>query len=49
MRIAQSPHSGGMNVGIGDGSVKFLNANIDANVWWSMCTTNGGEVIPGDQ
>jgi prepilin-type N-terminal cleavage/methylation domain-containing protein len=45
MRIAQSPHSGGMNIGVGDGSVKFLNASIDANVWWAMCTVNGGEVI----
>jgi prepilin-type N-terminal cleavage/methylation domain-containing protein len=48
MRIAQSPHSGGMNVGVGDGSVRFLSAGIDPNVWWAMCTANGGEVISGD-
>jgi prepilin-type N-terminal cleavage/methylation domain-containing protein/prepilin-type processing-associated H-X9-DG protein len=48
MRIAQSPHSGGMNVGMGDGSVRWLNQSIDPNVWWALCTANGGEVIPGD-
>jgi prepilin-type N-terminal cleavage/methylation domain-containing protein/prepilin-type processing-associated H-X9-DG protein len=48
MRIAQSPHVGGMNVGMGDGSVRFLSASIDANVWWALCTANGGEVIPGN-
>ena len=47
-RIAQSPHSGGMNVGMGDGSVRFLPASIDPNVWWALCTANGGEVIPGN-
>jgi prepilin-type N-terminal cleavage/methylation domain-containing protein len=44
-RISQSPHDAGINVALGDGSVKFLSANIDANVWWAMCTANGGEVI----
>jgi prepilin-type N-terminal cleavage/methylation domain-containing protein/prepilin-type processing-associated H-X9-DG protein len=47
-RITQSPHSGGMNVGMGDGSVRFLAATIDANVWWALCTANGGEVIAGN-
>lgn len=48
MRIAQSPHSGGMNAGMGDGSVRFLSAGIDANVWWALCTANGGEIIPNN-
>ena len=46
-RIAQSPHSGGMNIGLGDGSARFLSAGVDPNVWWAMCTANGGEVISG--
>ena len=44
-RIAQSPHSGGMNAGMGDGSVRWLKASIDPNMWWALCTANGGEVI----
>ncbi|WP_020474316.1 DUF1559 family PulG-like putative transporter [Zavarzinella formosa] len=42
-RLAQSLHTGGMNVGMGDGSSRFLRASLDANVWWSLCTPNGGE------
>jgi prepilin-type N-terminal cleavage/methylation domain-containing protein len=45
MRIAQSPHTSGMNVGIGDGSVRFLPQSIDPNNWWALCTANGGEVV----
>ena len=32
MRIAQSPHSGGMNIGVGDGSVRSLSSSVDPNV-----------------
>lgn len=42
--LNQSGHSGGMNVGLADGSVRFLQASIDANVWWAFCTPAGGEV-----
>jgi prepilin-type N-terminal cleavage/methylation domain-containing protein/prepilin-type processing-associated H-X9-DG protein len=40
----QSPHTNGMNVGLMDGSVRFLPASIDPNVWWAACTANGGEI-----
>ncbi len=43
--VPQSGHSGGMNAGLMDGSVRFLSAGIDANTWWFACTPNGGEVL----
>src|SRR5205085_632728 len=42
---AQSSHSGGMNVAMADGSVKFLSASIDPNNWWALCTLASGEVV----
>ncbi|MBN9120714.1 MAG: DUF1559 domain-containing protein [Planctomycetes bacterium] len=44
---AASPHSGGINVALGDGSVRFLSASVDANTWWYLCTANAGD-IPGN-
>jgi len=44
-RLASSPHTSGMNVGLGDGSVRFLSGNIDPNTWWAACTPNGGETL----
>jgi prepilin-type N-terminal cleavage/methylation domain-containing protein/prepilin-type processing-associated H-X9-DG protein len=41
--LAASPHTGGINVGMGDGSVRFLSAGTDQNTWWWLCTANGGE------
>jgi len=41
-----SAHSGGINVLLMDGSVRFVSASIDANaVWWPACTPAGGEVF----
>jgi len=42
-RLAQSLHTGGMNVGMGDGSVRFLSQGISGTVWWALCTPDGGE------
>ena len=42
-RVAQTPHAGVMNVGMGDGSVRALNADMNAVVWWALCTPKGGE------
>jgi prepilin-type N-terminal cleavage/methylation domain-containing protein len=46
--VANSPHSAGMNVGLGDGSVRFLSAAVSPNTWWFACTPNGGEVLGDD-
>jgi prepilin-type N-terminal cleavage/methylation domain-containing protein/prepilin-type processing-associated H-X9-DG protein len=44
---AASPHMGGINVGFGDGSVRFLSSGVDANTWWALCTATSGD-IPGN-
>jgi len=43
-----SPHSGGTNVAMSDGSSRFLSSGINPNIWWALCTPQGGEIIPGD-
>jgi prepilin-type N-terminal cleavage/methylation domain-containing protein/prepilin-type processing-associated H-X9-DG protein len=40
--------SPGCNVVFGDGSVRFIGAFTDPNVWVALSTRNGGEVINGD-
>jgi prepilin-type N-terminal cleavage/methylation domain-containing protein len=47
-RLASSPRSAGILVGLGDGSVRFLGADIDPNIWWALCTPDQGEVIDGN-
>ena len=45
---ASSAHTGGMNVGLADGSVRFLSTGISPTTWWSAVTPNGGEVLGPD-
>ena len=47
-RRASSPHTAGMNVGLGDGSVRFLSATVNPNTWWQALTPAGGEVLNSD-
>ncbi len=47
-RVPQSPHQGGINVALGDGSVRVLTAGTDPNTWWAACTIAGGEVMGPD-
>jgi prepilin-type N-terminal cleavage/methylation domain-containing protein/prepilin-type processing-associated H-X9-DG protein len=47
MMSASSMHTGGAQVLLADGSVRFVSENIDKNVWWGLGTRNGGEV-PGE-
>jgi prepilin-type N-terminal cleavage/methylation domain-containing protein/prepilin-type processing-associated H-X9-DG protein len=42
---ASSNHAGGVNVGMLDGSVKFVKDSVSQTVWWSLATKSGGEVI----
>jgi len=46
--IASSPHTGGINVGLGDGSVRFVSGSISTATWWYALTPNGGEVLGND-
>jgi len=45
---ASSSHTGGMNVGLWDGSVRFLSPGISQSTWWRASTPNGGEVLGND-
>jgi prepilin-type N-terminal cleavage/methylation domain-containing protein/prepilin-type processing-associated H-X9-DG protein len=46
--LANSPHVGGINVGMWDGSVRFLAQGISPTTWWWACTPQGGEVLGPD-
>ena len=45
---ARSRHHGGVNVGLADGSVRFVNDSINLFSWRAMSTTQGNEVISSD-
>jgi prepilin-type N-terminal cleavage/methylation domain-containing protein/prepilin-type processing-associated H-X9-DG protein len=42
---AGSNHPGGVTVGMGDGSVKFVSETIANDVWWAVGTRNGREAV----
>ncbi len=46
MTVANSNHSGGVNVVLCDGSVRFVSDSIPLAVWRALGTRNGGEVVP---
>ena len=41
-------HSGGINVGLCDGSVRFLRESMDIRMFARMVTAQGGEVNAND-
>ncbi|MDG3006920.1 DUF1559 family PulG-like putative transporter [Paludisphaera mucosa] len=45
---ARSAHPGGVDVGLADGSVRFIKNTIDPAVWRALGTKAGGEKIPAD-
>jgi prepilin-type N-terminal cleavage/methylation domain-containing protein/prepilin-type processing-associated H-X9-DG protein len=45
-RVASSPHTGGMNVALADGSTRFLSQGITPTTWWALCTPANND-IPG--
>ena len=46
--MASSAHSGGVNVLMGDGSVKFIKNTIARPIWWALGTRALGETISSD-
>jgi prepilin-type N-terminal cleavage/methylation domain-containing protein/prepilin-type processing-associated H-X9-DG protein len=46
---ASSRHSGGVNVTMGDGSVRFVKSTVAVQVWWGLGTRAGGETLSSDQ
>jgi prepilin-type N-terminal cleavage/methylation domain-containing protein/prepilin-type processing-associated H-X9-DG protein len=47
-RLASSGHSSGMNVALGDGSVRFLSQGISATTWWAACTPEASDILGSD-
>ena len=45
---ARSRHPGGVNVGMGDGSVRYVKNTVNLLSWRAMSTTQGNEVISSD-
>ena len=45
---ATSPHTGGINVALGDGSVRTLSAGVSGTTFFAACTPAGGEVLASD-
>lgn len=43
--LARSYHTGGVHTTMADGAVRFISNNIDVNVFNSLGTRNGGEVV----
>ncbi len=47
-RLASAPRSAGILVGLGDGSVSFVNSEVSPDTWWAACTPRGGDMLGGD-
>jgi len=45
---ARSRHSGGVNVLLTDGSVKFIKDSVSIPTWYALATRSGGEVLSSD-
>ena len=45
---ARSYHTGGVNVGLFDGSVRFVRESLDLATWRALGTRQGGEILAGD-
>ncbi len=48
---ARSRHPGGVNLLLGDGSVRFVGNSVAINVWQPLCTptAKSNAIIPGDE
>jgi prepilin-type N-terminal cleavage/methylation domain-containing protein/prepilin-type processing-associated H-X9-DG protein len=45
---ANSRHSGGVNLGLADGSVRFIKSTINLPTWRALGTRNLGEIVTSD-
>jgi prepilin-type N-terminal cleavage/methylation domain-containing protein len=46
--LAQGVHPGGIQVGLGDGSVRSIDPSISTQTWWRACCPNDGMPIGSD-
>jgi prepilin-type N-terminal cleavage/methylation domain-containing protein len=47
-RLASTPHPGGMQACLADGSVRSISPGISPETWWAACTPAGGEMLGED-
>jgi len=45
MFAARSMHTGGVQIALGDGAVKFASENIDLTIWQNLGARNDGNVV----
>ncbi len=45
---ARSRHASGINVALGDGSIRFVKNSINIRVWGALSTTKGAEIVSAD-
>ncbi len=45
---ASSPHTGGINTAMGDGSVRFVSQRVSGLTWWAALTPNAGDQLGND-
>jgi prepilin-type N-terminal cleavage/methylation domain-containing protein/prepilin-type processing-associated H-X9-DG protein len=43
-----SNHPGGVQMAMGDGSVRFIKDSINQQTWWAIGTRNGKEIVSSD-
>ncbi|WP_406694474.1 DUF1559 domain-containing protein [Singulisphaera sp. Ch08] len=48
MFASRSRHPGGVNVAMGDGTVRFIKNSISLNTWRAIGSTQGGEIVSAD-
>jgi prepilin-type N-terminal cleavage/methylation domain-containing protein len=46
--VASSAHTGGINAGLADGSVRFVNGAISPTTWWIALTPDAQDILPND-
>jgi hypothetical protein len=46
--VPQTARSGGILVGLADGSVRNVAPNAQSSTWWAACTPAGGETLSND-
>lgn len=45
---AVGPHTGGIQVAMGDGSVRLVSNGVSVTTWWAACTPDQGETLGSD-
>jgi prepilin-type processing-associated H-X9-DG protein len=48
IQVANSNHSGGVNVGMADGSVRFVKDSVAFATWWALGTRANSETVSAD-